>query len=881
MKNPVKTLLSSLMLGVLVAGTARASDSEQTSPLVDFEAPYQPNKYPEDSAGKVVLSPEWKSDGQTSLKLDPELMTTVEQMKLHDWSGYNVLRIHFKNPTDQTTAVGFELADTIGHGYLDRHQNGFGVPPGEKIIEVDFAGGLWRGEDNHPYRGDTKTPIDIAHIARFAFYNHGKGPIYIDQVELVKVKKLETPGGFAFDFAKSSAQIMSQFIAITEKTAYDASHGYGLTNGAQAGSTPMAYPTPMLGSGLHWEGGFRVDLPAAGPYIGLVAFERGGFWETEGAGYSHATLKDNGISVHEHDFSTAGMFFLFQDTDITDLAQVSDKIIWPAHAISTFKFAGAKGDNTFTLETRDTVGLPLRVAGLIIAPDTAAGKAYLDAHVTLQREAIANAFTPQDRGRRTDGRSEPTKDLVCESLSPGEDLYPRDWPHTSPKVSADVLAVAGQTVAVQLGLYAKKELAAAVSAKELAGPGKLPTAPVISHGRYMPMRPYGVGAIWLEINHYHPEPKFSVGPNVSRSLVVEYEIPSDAKPGDYSGSITIAGASAPIDVPVKIHVIAAKLADIPIPLGLFENAISFDQHAVDEATWWKLQESMVKEQVSAGLSALTGGPGLGMSFTPDGASISGDAAVRYIKIAQKYGPIRAIIPYGGFLDRPAPGTEAKAAETLKAFEEKNQLPPCFLNCYDEPGTVPEKTRVLSYLKPLTAAGFRTLGWTSANWEDSMWVDIIANSYGPAFNLHDASMFAKVKAMGKHPWIYNNLRGRYGYGIDLWRQIKLGCEGRVDWIGNYTQGFAFSNLDGREPSSAFFAVHRDLGVLKTPGWLALKAGMLDLRLRLALEQVAPADDPALQLWKADGYRTDESTWTSAEMDRVRAAMLKRLQELAKK
>ncbi|MBA2481515.1 MAG: hypothetical protein H0V44_12695 [Planctomycetes bacterium] len=880
MNHPTK-LIATFILVAMAAMPAHAGDSDGASSLVDFEPPFQPNKYPEDAPGQVALSKEWKTDGQHSLKIDPELMTTVETMTLKDWTGYNVLRVHFKNPTDQTAAVGFELADTIGKGYLDRHQNSFGVPPGEKIIEVDFTGGLWRGEDNKPYRGETKTPIDIARIARFAFYNHGKGPVYVDQVELVKVKKLETPGGYAFDFAKSTAQIMAQFTAVTEKTTYDPSTGFGLIDGAEAGSTPMAHPTPMLGSGLHLTNGFRVDLPEGGTYLGLVAFERGGFWEGEGSGYSHAELKNNGTTVHQHDFTPGGLFFLFQDTEVTDLSQVADRIIWPAHVVSSFTFTASKGANVFTTETKDLLGSKLRVAGLLLAPDTAAGKAFMDAHVKRQHDTIATSFTPQDRGRRTDGRVQPAKDLVCESLAPGDDVFPRDWPHAAPKVGSDITAVNGQTVAVQLGVYAKKDFKLTASAKELTGPAKLPNPPVISHGRYMPQRPYGVGAIWLEIAHYRPEAAFTVGPDLARSVVVEYEIPADAKPGDYTGIITIAGGGAPIEVPVKIRVLAAKLADIPIPLSLFFNALPFEPRYVGDATWWKLQESLLKEQGTSGLTAVTGGPGLGMSFNADGSAISGDDALKYIAIAKKYGMGQAVIPYGGFLGHPPAGTEAKAAATLKAYEAANGLPPLYLNCYDEPGTAQELTGVIARITPLTAAGFRTVGWTSAHWGENLWEQLLANSYAPAFNLHDPAMFAKVKGMGKHPWIYNNLRGRYGYSIDLWRQIKLGCEGRVDWIGNYVQGFAFSNLDGREPSSAFFAVHKDFGVLKTPGWLELKDGMLDLRLRFALEKLAPAGDPSLDLWKAEGYRTDQAKWTGAEMDRVRSAMLKRLQELAKK
>ena len=34
------------------------------------------------------------------------------------------------------------------------------------MIELDFSGGLWRGEENRPYRGEVKGPLDVARVTR-------------------------------------------------------------------------------------------------------------------------------------------------------------------------------------------------------------------------------------------------------------------------------------------------------------------------------------------------------------------------------------------------------------------------------------------------------------------------------------------------------------------------------------------------------------------------------------------------------------------------------------------------------------------------------------------------------------------------------------------
>jgi hypothetical protein len=146
----------------------------------------------------------------------------------------------------------------------------------------------------------------------------------------------------------------------------------------------------------------------------------------------------------------------------------------------------------------------------------------------------------------------------------------------------------------------------------------------------------------------------------------------------------------------------------------------------------------------------------------------------------------------------------------------------------------------------------------------------------ALDGHDAGAIRHLAAMGKHPWVYNNGLDRYGLGIELFRQLGLGVEGRLEWIGIFTQGFAFDDLDGREPSRGAWVVHDRLGILSTPRWLSAREGLLDLRVRLALGAAVPEGDPVLAVWSADGYRADRERWTDAELDGARGAMIDRLE-----
>ncbi|MBA3846665.1 MAG: hypothetical protein H0X45_08470 [Planctomycetes bacterium] len=861
-------------LVAFAAGIAGVAAEERMVTLCDFES-YDGGKWPPDGAGEITTSTEWKVDGASSLRIDPGLSAVVQHMARTDWTGFTTLRFHFRNPTAQTISVAFELADQPAKGYWDRHQNAFGVESGEHVIDVDLSGGLWRSELNRPYRGDLKTPIELTQITRFMLNNSGQGPLFVDAVQLVAVPRLACDGGFAFDFGRSQAQVMGQYTGVNETTSYDASRGYGLTGGAQSLKWDMAYPTTLLGDSLHWQKGFRVDVAKGGKYLGIIAFERGGFWGgNEATAYTSLSVSANDKVVHRHESSRDAVHFAFQDVEIVDAQRIVDDLILPAAAWTRFTFDAATGDNTFTVAAQDVVGFPIRVAGLILAPDTAEGRAFLDAHERLQRQATLTVFTPQDRGRRGEGRAKPAKELVCAPMTVGDECYPRDWPTAGVGAASQVVAVRGQTAAIQLGVYATRDLTVTVQAKA-RGPGKLPE-PTVSYGRYMPQRPYGTGAVWLQINHFRPEATFAVGADLSRAVLVEFAVPADAQPGEYTCEIVVAGGGKSAKLPVTLRVAAAELAAIPIPVGMFSNALSFDTDLVDEATWWRLQESLLREQTDAGLTLVTGGSGLPLHVAADG-TVSGDAAIRYLTLAKSLGALAAV-NYGGFLPHAGElrDNAAAVAKGIAALEATGVLPQ-YINSYDEPMTPPEIAGALAALGDSTTAGLRTIGWTSAHWDDPEWLRVIRASHAAAFNGHDAAMFAKVRELGCEPWTYNNGSDRYAFGIHLYRQVKLGCVGRAEWIGTYVQGYAFHNLDGREPADMQFAVHKRFGVLRTTNWLRARQGLTDARLLLALEKRSPKD-PILARIGLDGYNTDRATWTEVELDRLRADVLARLGEL---
>ena len=872
---------SAVLLAVITAagcdgcGPKRAPPGAVTAVVQDFEASPSIKKWPKEARGAAEISTEWHDDGARSLRIGPGIQASFSDLRVTDWSPFSVLRVHVHNPLDRTVQLGLEIQDDHTD-FSARFQRTFGALPGDQVIELDLTGGLWRGEENMAYRGEVKTPIDVARITRVGFNNGGPSDLFVDGIVIEKRAVVTAPFAFAFDFGKEGLSIMPQTTGVFETTRYTPERGFGMLGQTKAFlSRCTSFPTTLLGCGLGFDaGGFRVDLPG-GKYLGWVAFERGGFWEGESSGYAHAALLVNGVVAHEHDFSTAGPHFAFEDTELTSLDQIEAKLVRPAAAIARFSFESARGGNVLTIEETRSNRNVLRVAGLFLAPDTPEGRAFLDAQDRLQSQAIAASYAPQDRGRRGGGRAAPEQDVVVEPLPPGVMMYPRDYPARGGGAPLEELAaVRGQKVSVHLGLYARRDLTVHVAASPLTREGDLDgaplPAPIVSHGRYLPMRHDLPGPVWLEVNHYRPEPDVTVGPDLARSVLVEYELPA-SNGGSFTSTITFTGGPEPVALPVKIRAADVTLPPLPIPVGLFMSALPFRPGAVGEPRWWALQEDLIREQARAGINCYTGGPGVDHPLR--GAPGAPDPAAHYLEIARRHGPVKAAVGYGGFFPSLREQREQAISPEVIARLTASFEVPHYLKSYDEPATDVEIEQARALVEPATKAGLKTLGFLTEPPRSSSFDRLAAATFAIALNRHDAAEVRRRAAEGQHVWVYNTGLDRQSLGLRLFQDIRAGAEGRLEWIGIITQGFAYNNLDGRESSPSAWVVHDRFGVLPTPRWLAAREGLLDLRIRLLLEATAPGGDPSLALFPAESDREDRLA--DGALSAARRGMLQRL------
>lgn len=825
------------------AGATITIAAEESIVIQDFEKSFDLSAWPPDT-GKVEFSADWAANGKKSLKIYKGTMAAISDITTHDWSAYQVWRIHVRNPGKEGVNIGIELADEV-NGYNNRHQNSASAVPGDSVIEIDIGGDLWRGERNKPYR-ENKTPIHKNKINRFAI-NGLNGDIYVDRIELAKVRRLECAGAFAFDLGGPGQAVQSQWIGIDPSVRWDDAKGYGITPGATALKTSTPYPTFVMGDGLTMNrSALEVNL-GGGKHIGWGIFERSGFWEGEQAVYTKAALLANGREVHSHSAQKDDAWFLLQDVEAVTQDDVTHKTVLPRQKVADFAFDAVKGKNSFTLTVEGAEGQPARLAGLVLAPDTEAGRAFIADHKRLQLDTVAKTHQVLKKERRDGNPADARNPLTIVPLPSDHAMFPRDWPAVAADLSIPPLtAFAGVTVCRLLGVYAANDVEVSARCQPFkSGEDSLTDSAVrLLWNNYMPTHDYDVTAVHIETHDYRPAATVRATPNLARSLLIMVDIPKDTKPGKYTGSITISctGAiGAGIRTPLVINVLAGTLPHLDWPTGLFFSGIPVPRHLLTDQDYWRLSEDLFRLLEQGSKTMLTAGPDY--RLTP--SKVEGADAVRYLKLAANYGLDRKVVTYGGFgmhgdLNDPAVG------RAWEAFRTANGLPEHYVNAFDEPSLAQDFPPIEAKLRKMRAAGFKTIGWTSVSEPskaDSNHRMLVRESHAAAFNLHSPATLKWANQLGNEAWVYNNGLSRYDQGIHLWRNRRAGANGRVDWIASIVQGFQYDAMDSREPDLSCFYFHKKHGVLIAPRFLGVLEGGIDARLLSELERRAKKDASA--------------------------------------
>ncbi|MFC1453242.1 hypothetical protein ACFLSJ_07875, partial [Verrucomicrobiota bacterium] len=706
---------------------------------------------------------------------------------------------------------------------------------------------------------DNVFPIRKDRITRLMFL--ARGDVYVDKLELVKVKKITADNAFAFNFHKKGHVRQAQYIDIEGETAYSEETGYGFDGGRAFGlgkATP--YPTPLMGTGLDWRDlTFCVDLPG-GKYVGWVVFQRSGFWGDESAMYEAAALEINGLVVHQHTIPLDRPFFLFQDREVMTQDGVVAMVL-EREGTADIAFEAVNGKNQFCLKTGGVKGYNLRVAGLIIAPDTDEGRAFVGAHRDLQTSMIAGTHRVTKRDDRIGDPAEAKTPILVLPLASDHMMFPADWPDvTESRDIPPMHTYAGLQAIRLIGLYAVKPYSLTASLSPLTGPGgDIPANAVkVQWNHYMPMRNYETAACWIETIDYRPAEPVSAGPSLARALLVRVFVPDATPAGTYEGLLELHAVNTRVNkpaltvrAPISVVVHPGVLPAIDFPNSLFSSAVAIPRSVLSEDVYWMINEDLVRQLALAGKNFLTAGPNFKLRWEGDTAVVEGSEAVRMIDIGKKYGMDILISNYGG-LSMPLRRIQAHGSlsreqtakaifEAFEKFRGENGVPDYVYYAFDEPNKGFDA--IIENLRLLRGAGFRTIGYTSLadpETADENHLALAKESTDPAFNAHSKETLAYVRGLGNRPWVYNNGIDRYSQGVHTWRNHRYGAEGRIDWIAAIIQGYQFDMLDGREPDRSCFYFHSEHGALPSPRYMGVIEGGLDARLLFELERRTAAN-----------------------------------------
>jgi len=851
------------MLAMIVAFLSAAADAQETLLLCDFEDKAAIKAW-EFRSGTPRLVTKGVTQGQRALEItfDPKGQYysgyIYWRRVRRDWSAYDALVLDVFNPGEQPV-VGYVLvADQAwvdkGRRYWNRHNAHTTFAPGQTRWVIPVRG-LYRGEAGSR-NNDIKRNIDPDRIVRvdFGFGRRGSaGRIIIDNLRLVKAGKPE--GVWAFDFGPPSQSLMLGWTAVTHNTAYTKQRGYGWGprggtpwNGAARDTT---FGTMLLQDFCEAGGyNFHVDVPP-GRYKVTVFYENCGYWGGEQARHRERRILVGGKVVWREARPDGPAHALYRFEGVEPIGvdmwdtYMKDEIAKPA------VFEADAGNDGLTLRFEADRVWGSKVAGIAVhrADDAKAAKWLAD-----QLDALAKEF----RSKAVCLDKPPPKfevppaweklEFVAWPVRLEDEVTPNSLPPANLKgpeeLAMSLLAVPGETEAVCLAVRPARDLTCryGVAADSIADLKALFRFRV---AHYNTSRGFGSIAYRVRPHTLRPMPDpLTLPKDVTRELIVKVRVSIAARPGTYRTAIVIASERGRLllRVPVELTIGSVKVdRETDYLMGFF--GLMPPGLIPDEQRWDVLDKTLAMLR-DYGMNAVSGGPSWTLKGWKNGQPIIDFGEMdRFFALLRKHGFDKGINGYGGLRFRglhdryqkgrtgarvekesglPYPEAVMRAWRAVDRHAREKGWPTIFYAMCDETRVRDVAERELAFMNMMgkvTAAFPRTVrasGSYSVHfnkrptdkndllyWHQRFFEALDISS----LNLHDPSVMAEARKLGKEIHIYNQGRTRYSFGLYQWSEYRKGVRARWQWHLNILHGYQFFDLDGREPDTAMICYGR--------------------------------------------------------------------------
>jgi hypothetical protein len=346
--------------------------------------------------------------------------------------------------------------------------------------------------------------------------------------------------------------------------------------------------------------------------------------------------------------------------------------------------------------------------------------------------------------------------------------------------------------------------AAKYAVSDLKGPaGSIPAAAVeVRHVQYATHRGFNDIAYTIgpESLRRLDGSNLALAKDVTRQFWITVSVPLDAKPGMYTGDVTLAPWPN-TKLPLAVEVVDLTLDEPDFLMGFYGFHIPNELPAERKKTAMRELFTVLKQN---GMNCISGGPSIKFSGLDAAGKPQLDFAAcdEYFKVGKECGFTKEFNSYGGpamveglhdgyVIGETGHGWEKKTGKpfgellkivwgAVKEHADKEGWPPVAYGFTDEPRVIEQARAQVELMKayrenvPFVKIG----GSYSVKWDNDPLEKEIQNIFKTlvwsALNAHTQGDLDKAKEFGRELYIYNQGVSRYSFGAYQWRSGARAC-----------------------------------------------------------------------------------------------------------
>lgn len=862
------TLLTAQQAAPVVSGPP-------VKPITSFEGPS-----PFSGEAMAVVDAH-ASDGKKALRLDRNwVVMEVPQ----DWSGYDSLQVDFYTEARKPLNLLIEIRDAGTIDYYSRVNYTSVAPPGKSTFILPLSQ-LFVGEKARPGR---RLFLNAIRKLFFSLDEKPEAPLFIDNLRLVRdttMAKAAFDDLYAFDFGTGASPLMDGFTPISPASLYSKGRGYGLKDARIWRSYDVLQPDPLYQDFICMEsGGLAVDVPN-GTYRVFVNIDNpSGYWGEYQVYRKRAILAEGKEVVAETmDFERCRQkYFRFWNVDDLPTDNVFDK--YQTRYFAEKRFDVTVIDGQLNIDFRGE-NFGCSVSAVIMYPLSriAEGERFLQAVQARRRFYFDNYFrriAHQPTGDPLPATGDPRGYLVF-SRDFMQDVYYNDTPSKS-EIGQPLRAdgFAGEYVPLTVGVLPLRDLGnVTVSAGDLSGPQGVIPAAAIDVGYIS----YRISRVNLEGTVSAITPRFimpsgtvAMPKGMTRRFWLTLKTPAGAKPGVYTGSVTVKPEKGiPTVLPLTFTVRKGALDPVDIPVGPWGYTINLPWYEDDPAcAAWNRQmaDKSLRRMREYGFTLFSGMPLLLYTGFKDGKpTFEFSYADAQMRLPKALG-FKGVVSYGvgvSGINAYAQDTAQMAAAGftdysafIKAVYSAVQQHadaagwiPVYWNLGDEPigdDLARSIANAEAYRKAFPAGPpFFTAAssFTGGDANDPHF-QLAKALHIVNWNLHDEASVNLLHAGGGH-WAFYNGGNRWTMGAYMYKAVKeFDMKFFIDWHWNCNAGDPYYALDCREDDYAWCNATPTGELVPAVRFERLRAGIDDYRGLLTLARLAKEKAGALAAQAAE-------------------------------